>query len=339
MKNPAISVILPVYNCEKYIAEALGSILNQAFANFEVFVIDDASTDATLDVISKFNDPRIKLITKAKNTGYTDSLNMGLKFANGKYIARMDGDDIAMPDRFEKQYRLMEDRPDIIVCGTWLSIIASERVIQNPENHEQILLQLLYKNPIGHPSVFIRKDAITSLEYDKFKEPAEDYDLWSKMIWLGHFYNIQQPLMQYRQHELQVSNTKNNKQTRHFNESRILLFKRLHYDVSMFPDSLVLKILNREFALSGKEFRLMLKWFHEVQEKNRNKQLYQVKEFIEITEQMKNSFIGDYFLMNKFKGIIVDRFFSLPPRLMYFVVKVCTKYFNRQLYRKLGISY
>ncbi len=338
MNNPVISVILPVYNCEKYITEALNSILNQTFTDFEIFVIDDASTDKTAEIVSGFNDVRIKFIVKPKNTGYTDSLNMGLKLAKGKYIARMDGDDISLPERFETQYRLMELHPEIIVCGTWLEIIETGKTIRNPEHHEQILLQLLLKNPVGHPSVFIRNEAMRLFEYDKLKEPAEDYDLWTRMIWSGAFYNIQKPLLLYRQHEFQVSHTKSSRQLLHFNESRLKLFKRLDFESSMFPDELLMKILQQDFILSRKEFNLMLKWFTEIKKLNKIKRIYSVDDFNAIAVHIERSFLSGFFLANKFKRNNIILFFDLSPSFMYFIIKVYTKYFNRTVKRKFKIS-
>ena len=105
---PTISVIMPVYNCEKYIAMSIESILNQTINDFELLIIDDASTDQTLAIITSYEDTRIKIISKPVNSGYTESLNIGLKIAKGKYIARMDGDDISFTRRFEKQLSFLE---------------------------------------------------------------------------------------------------------------------------------------------------------------------------------------------------------------------------------------
>lgn len=206
--NIFISVIMPVYNCELYICEAVGSILNQTFSNFEFLIIDDASTDKTVEIIQKYNDSRIQLIIKPQNTGLSNSLNYGLSIARGKYIARMDGDDISLPERFEKQVAFLEDNPDVVVCGTIFSIFGSDKIVKYPENHEKIKFRLLIENCVVHPSVMIRKQVLDeySIIYDISKEPAEDYDLWIKLISKGKFYNIQEALLKYRFHDSQVSN-------------------------------------------------------------------------------------------------------------------------------------
>ena len=131
--TPKITVLLPVYNCELYVRTAIESILNQTFTDFEFLIIDDASTDKTLAVLKKIKDSRIQLIEKPVNSGYTNSLNYGLQMAKGKYIARMDGDDISHPERFAKQIVYLEAHPEVVVCGTTYKIVGNDKQkIMNP---------------------------------------------------------------------------------------------------------------------------------------------------------------------------------------------------------------
>ena len=113
---------MPVYNCAEYVAEAIQSILDQTFSNFELIIVDDKSTDETLEVTKIFSDKRIRLIEKPANTGYTESLNLGIELSRGHLIARMDGDDISMPQRFEKQVNFLFENPLVIVCLFLLKI-------------------------------------------------------------------------------------------------------------------------------------------------------------------------------------------------------------------------
>lgn len=226
--QPLITVLMPTYNCELYVGEAVQSILEQTYSNFECIIIDDCSTDKTVEILKSFSDTRIKLIEKPKNSGYTTSLNYGLTIAKGKYIARMDGDDISLPTRFEKQVALFEANPKLVVCGSIYQIIDSEQVIYKPETHEEIKLALLKDSAIGHPTVMIRVSVLKThhISYDTSKEPAEDYDLWVRLLEYGVFYNIQEVLFLYRIHEGQVSITKKEKQRTKASESR---FKMLSY--------------------------------------------------------------------------------------------------------------
>jgi glycosyltransferase involved in cell wall biosynthesis len=206
-RQPKITVILPVYNCELYIQTAVESVLNQTFTDFELLIIDDASTDTTVSIIKKIDDSRIQLIQKPVNSGYTNSLNSGLQLAKGEYIARMDGDDISYPERFAKQIAYLETHPEVVVCGTTYKIVGNEKRITLPEHHEAIKIGLLWGNCILHPSVMIRKKVVDdfSILYDTSKEPAEDYALWVRMLSLGNFYNLQEVLLEYRVYVNQVS--------------------------------------------------------------------------------------------------------------------------------------
>lgn len=204
---PKITVLLPVYNCELYIRTAVESILNQTYTDFEFLIIDDASTDATVSIIKKLEDSRIQLIEKPVNSGYTNSLNYGLQIATGKYIARMDADDISHPERFAKQIAYLEAHPEVVVCGTAYKIIGNDKSIAIPENHEAIKIGLLWGNCISHPSVMIRKKILDeySIQYDASREPAEDYTMWVRLLSLGELHNLQEVLLEYRLYGNQVS--------------------------------------------------------------------------------------------------------------------------------------
>ena len=205
--KPNVTVLMPVYNCELYVAEAIESMLQQTYQNFEFLIIDDASEDETLKILKRFTDSRIHIIEKQKNTGYTNSLNYGLTIAKGKYIARMDGDDISLPKRLELQVAYMEQHPDVVVCGAFYKIIGTETIKTFPTNHEAIKVNLLENTCFAHPLVLIRKTTLDAhhLNYDLTKEPAEDYALWVTLLKYGKLHNIEDVLLHYRVHEQQVS--------------------------------------------------------------------------------------------------------------------------------------
>lgn len=225
--QPKVTVLMPVYNCELYIKEAIDSILNQTYTNFELLIIDDASTDKTVELIKKCLDVRINLIQKPVNKGLTDSLNHGLKIAKGKYIARMDGDDISLPERFAKQILFLEENQEVILCGSWFSIIGSDRIVKVPEHHNEIKLAFLKGNCIAHPSVMMRKQSLDAFQviYDVYKEPAEDYDLWVRLMLKGKLHNLQEVLLDYRTHGEQVTKRQSVEQ-----KNRVLEIKRTMFD-------------------------------------------------------------------------------------------------------------
>lgn len=256
-----VTVIMPVYNAALYVCEAIDSILTQTFSDFELLIIDDASTDETVSLIKKYNDSRIQLIEKPLNTGYTNSLNYGVKLAKGKYIARMDGDDISRPERFAKQLRFLEANPDIVLCGSWYQIIGSDRIVKLPENHDEIKVALLNGNCIAHPTVMFRKSYADKIEnlYDGSKEPAEDYDLWSRMALNGRLHNLQEVLLDYRTHHNQVTKTQSKKQRSSVLKTQRNLYSELEVDLTMEENMVFLKILNKGLGLHFQDFFVLKK--------------------------------------------------------------------------------
>lgn len=205
---PEISVIMPVYNCRQYIEESVSSIINQTFTGFEFIIIDDCSTDGTFEYLKTLTDQRIKLIRKPQNTGYTVSLNMGLEMATGKYIARMDGDDISFTDRFEKQVDFMDRNPDVVVCGGGYVAIGSNFKFVPKISYEDIISDLMSVSPFAHPTVFIRNSILKlhKIQYNTRYEPAEDYQLWTILAEYGKLANLNDIILYYRIHQNQTSN-------------------------------------------------------------------------------------------------------------------------------------
>ncbi|WP_420187413.1 glycosyltransferase family 2 protein [Bacteroides pyogenes] len=212
-----ISVVMPTYNAEKYLHEAMDSVLKQSFADFEFIIVDDGSTDRTLEIIRSYKDKRIRLIENEHN--FVETLNKGLTSACGKYIARMDADDIMYIDRLKIQYAIMQTEPTITVCSSWMSPFG-ENVLKGTIAQttfgliEQPLLHLLKGNMIFHPTVMIRTDFLRkhNLKYENYKY-AEDYKLWLEIAKKkGVFYVESHPLLMYRISEQQVSKLKRNDQ-------------------------------------------------------------------------------------------------------------------------------
>jgi glycosyltransferase involved in cell wall biosynthesis len=191
MNKPEISIIMPVFNGEKYIAEAIDSILNQTFNNYEFIIIDDGSIDGTVDIVKKYDDPRIILTINESNLGLSKSLNKGIKLARGNYIARMDCDDISLPERLAKQINFLEKNPTISMVACRASLIDSigndlRMWLSESQTMEEIKAQLPKNNCIVHPSVMIRADVAKSYLYNEkmitSRRDYEDYELWLRLI-------------------------------------------------------------------------------------------------------------------------------------------------------------
>lgn len=211
-----ISVIMPVYNAEAYLDEAIQSILKQTYNNFEFIIINDGSTDKSLELIKEYEkeDKRIILISR-ENRGLVASLNEGIEKSNGKYIARMDADDISLPTRFEEQIRFMEKNKDIGICGTWVEVFGENRkaiLWKMPINDIELIPRLLFSVTFIHPSVMMKKDLFDkyNLRYNKDYETAEDYKMWLDCSKYTKFGNIPKKLFLYRYLETSVSRIADN---------------------------------------------------------------------------------------------------------------------------------
>ena len=209
---PKISVVMPAYNAEKYIKEAIDSILGQTFGDFELIIINDCSTDSTENIILSYSDSRIVYLKNEKNMGVAATLNRGLQAARGEYIARMDSDDIALSQRLEKQLQHMKRNGDVIVCGSnFIPFHDSGDLPVScvPEEDGQIKTFLLFGSPFAHPTVMIRASVLkeTGLCYDVAYEKVEDYYFWMQLSRCGKFANLNEPLLRYRNHSQQVSVT------------------------------------------------------------------------------------------------------------------------------------
>jgi len=206
VNNPQVSVLMPVYNGEKYLREAIDSILNQTFTNFEFIIINDASADNSRAIIENCNDERIRLLNNDQNQGLPYCLNRGLDAARGEYIARMDADDISLPERLEKQIAFMEEHNEIGLCGTWIKYFGEkDLVLAFPSDDATIRCKLLFENNIAHPSVVVRRSLLVdnNLFYNPAFKFAEDYDLWSRCGRHFHLANLGEILLLYRLHPTQ----------------------------------------------------------------------------------------------------------------------------------------
>jgi glycosyltransferase involved in cell wall biosynthesis len=254
LARPKISVIMPVYNSGLYLKQAIDSILNQSFRDFELFVIDDASTDNSVSIIRSYEDNRIELIAKPKNTGYTDSLNLSIPRANGKYIARMDSDDIALPERFERQVHFMDHNPDVLIVGSAYKVIDSDFTYHPPVGCEQVKLNALMESPLAHPTVLMRNEIFSQygLRYNKHFEPTEDYDLWTRVLEYGKIDNLPEVLLHYRHHAIQVSKTRIDRVLKGLFEIRLKQISRLiPFEHKNHDPAFVIKVLAKDDFVMG----------------------------------------------------------------------------------------
>ena len=216
MSAPAVTVLMPVFNGAAYLREAIGSILEQTFGDFELLVVNDGSTDDTPSILRSCRDPRLRVLDNGANLGLIASLNKGLDAANGEFVARMDADDVALPRRLERQAAYLQIAPSIGVCGTWFRTFGGTRptVVRPPVGPDDMAAKLFYESPLAHPTVMFRRMlfAAHGLRYSQDFAHAEDYELWTRAAEVTALANLPEVLLRYRQHAEQVSAAKAAKQ-------------------------------------------------------------------------------------------------------------------------------
>lgn len=288
MKSPKVSVLMSVYSGEKYLREAIDSILNQTFTDFEFLIINDGSTDRTAEILQSYDDPRIKIINNEKNMGLTKSLNKGLRMASGKYIARMDADDVSLSQRLEKEVNFLNQKKNIGLVGTYYLLINEKGsvlyAVKLLTDERELKEKLLIGNQFGHGSVMFRRECIekVGLYREEFKS-SQDYDLWLRISEVYGVANIPEPLYKWRFTVKSISVAKKAqqdkyalfaielaKERRQFGKDRLQTLEREEIDKLLDDSLLKAKARNRKekaqsyyfwgtILLGGKDYRDALK--------------------------------------------------------------------------------
>ena len=281
MNNPAISVVMPVYNSEKYLRESIESILNQTFNDFEFIIVDDQSTDSSWQIIQEYaaKDSRIVAVKNTGKKGCYSARNCGHRLAKGKYIAVMDSDDIALPERLQTQLDFMEQNPDIGICGSWAKIFGgtNEKIVQTRLNHEEIRDEVFFHCPMFHPSLIFRNTNLILYSEEHFF--AQDYELLCRKIDELKFANIPEVLLLYRAHQNQISSASKKEQDKNNDETRFRNIKNIGLNLSEKEKQIYSRIVRREFIPNNKsELFLSVKMLDNISiagEKYNYKQIFQ----------------------------------------------------------------
>lgn len=216
---------MSVYNGAPFVREAIESVLNQTFEDFEFIIFDDKSLDASATIIRSNPDARIRFFENAENVGLTKNLCRGMEIAKGEYVARMDADDVCLPERFERQARFLDAHPEISALGSAVYFFkdAGRDILGlQPVSHDEIKCELLYSFTMLHPSVMLRRHdfAKHNLNYDPYFRYSQDFDLWVKSIRKLRFANLREPLIRMREHRMKICRTMRPEQKRLSDEIR-----------------------------------------------------------------------------------------------------------------------
>jgi hypothetical protein len=222
MTTPKVTVLMPVHNGAAYLRDAVVSVLNQTFTDFEFIIVDDGSTDETPDILAAFDDPRIVVVRNPTNLGLVASLNLGIDRARGEYIARMDADDICMRGRLWAQVRYLDRHPEVGLLGTGFVRIDAQGVVLSPfwlvpsdevpGTLAYLRWSLLWRTSVQHPTAMIRRSALGEMRYEADYFTAEDYELWARMGHVTGVARLPGAYLSYRTNPAGVSVTKQQKQ-------------------------------------------------------------------------------------------------------------------------------
>lgn len=267
---PLVSIILPAYNCETYIASSVTSILEQVYDNFELIIVNDGSTDRTSKILSTLTDQRIRIINNDGNKGLIYSLNKAIDESKGEYIARMDADDVAANDRIEKQVHWLLHHPETAVIGTFIRIIdengnekADWKLDRATASADAIKKSMIRENCLAHPTIMARAEVLKRYKYAANQKNIEDYDLWLRMLADGLVIEkVPQPLLYYREHATSVTSThlksQNPRYKNYLCKKRFLAERWKQKKWSGFETSIATTMLQDRFMAFGKSIKQKL---------------------------------------------------------------------------------
>ncbi|MBU5636449.1 glycosyltransferase [Geomonas sp. Red69] len=321
--QPKVTVLMPVYNGELFLREAIDSILAQSFAEFELLVIDDGSSDASAAIAASYADSRLRLIQNGANLGLIETLNRGIELARGEYILRMDCDDVSLPERLRKQVDFMDRFPEVGVCGVWYLEFGPKlrRITRCAADHESIRCGTLFNPVVGHPSVILRRKLLLEhgLRYDPAYRHAEDYQLWSQALQHCRFANIPEVLLHYRVHPGQVTAQHARQQMESAGRVRLRLIRELGIepDAEEFEIHQVLSALTRPLHFpfqelpAARQLERIDRWLCKLKEANDQRGIYPEPQF---STMLVERWVGVCLVNFVARGIFTRRLFT-PPGL------------------------
>lgn len=313
---------MTMYNAEPFLRETVESILNQTYTDFKYLIIDNASTDNSRDIIRSYNDPRIELAPLPQNIGQVAALNKGLAMIDTPLIARMDADDISLPQRFQQQVAFMDEHPEIGICGTFAIAFHDKREIswQWPCHPDDIKVKLLFECCLAHPTVMMRKDLLDrfNLKYNENIGHSFDWELWQRAAECFQLANIPAFLLRYRLH-----NANESKKTLHLQEKAAKMIddqtlerlglgnhplRQIHRDVAL--ETMNVKSRGPEFL------DRVMQWFDELEAANTLKKIYEA---------------------DALRRFLNERLFSILKANLKYRNSILKIFFNRRLYRHAGL--
>lgn len=335
---PRVSVVLPVYNAERFVAEAIESILGQSFSDFELILIDDGSTDSSLNIMQNYQskDSRIQIISR-ENRGLIATLNEGVTIAKGEFIARMDADDISMPERFENQVAFFDANPAVSCCGAAVETFHDKsKVVQVtyfPLCHDELYPELLFTVPVGHPVVMFRRSYVErfGLTYDPEYVHCEDYELWSRWAECGKLANLPDVLLRYRMHDNQVSVT--GEETLIPNHLKVTKKMLAKLDMSLTEDDRAIFL----GKIKGESPRQVIDMYEKVMTANDDKHVFDPESLRKLIIRRTEKVIHKYYGINGIREYMSSSIFEwsrlYAPSFYLLVARIGKKAIKNRLFK------
>jgi len=298
---PQTTVLIPTYNCGKYLADTINSVLHQPYTDYEMLIIDDGSTDNTEHVIKSIKDQRIVYLKNNKNLGIVKTLNKGIKLAKGKYIARMDADDLMLGNRLQLQVDFLEQNPDYGMVGGWYQVMDEngqfKKSIPLPTDSELLKIGLLFSNQFAHPAVTMRSTLLRDLKYKQDFIYCEDFDLWTRFAEISNIANLPYYFLSYRWY---ANNSCHRKQSELRNAFALLFSRELEklkieHDAEelMMQVAVNFNLASKLFVNETKQKRLM-DWHDKIF----NSSKLQRKFSIELLQKFRQKYLPMYMKQN-----------------------------------------
>lgn len=262
MLNPKVTVLLPVYNGASFLKESIGSILNQSYKDFELLVIDDASTDASPEILDSFRDSRIRIIRNTENSGLIGVLNTGMKLCQSEFLVRMDADDISLPGRIETQIRFLTENPQYGLCGTWFEDFGDNipsKIVRYQTSDTDIRIRHLYQTHISHPTAAWRMSIVRkhNLKFNPEYIHGEDYAFWVEFSKYSKLANIPEVLVRKRDHPKSITNQYKQTMDDTCNKVKLGQFERMGLHLKVEDVKLYSRFANPEWSFSRSELEYL----------------------------------------------------------------------------------
>jgi glycosyltransferase involved in cell wall biosynthesis len=316
---PLVSVIMPVYNGGKYLNEAIQSVLNQTFQDFELIIFDDGSTDNTVEIAKSFNNEKIKLFINPLNEKQGKARNKCIEYSSGKYLANLDSDDIAEPGRLERQVEFMDNNPEVGVCGSFAKIIGEETIRKFETDDSKIKFKMLFDSPFLNSSVIIRKSVLEkfNIRYNQNSDYARDYELWTELSVFCMFANLPEVLVNYRIHPDSVTEKFRDLQQKDADLIRLKQVHNIGISVSEEEEKLYLEIIKSGFKpLTANRAIFLHNWIRKLSDAKFNVIFYDKKIFKDFFIQYWVKYVNNY-NFSDYKPLLLKTVHTSPFKKHY----------------------